>query len=203
MPRCPNSGDKRRQMFDRSRQSPLVERYRFPGDRPRGARAYANLGRGVRSRPLQIDQRRVRPRCRRPCSDDGRSSDPTQSSPLRHRSKNRRQRILPRTDVDGAVAIADRLRKQLEAKTIGPLPAGRVTASFGVFSGDAASETLKSMLTAADRRLYSAKNRGRNALHSDARARASRRSHEVTDVDGQHFLVECDCCLSVFLAERN
>jgi PleD family two-component response regulator len=43
-----------------------------------------------------------------------------------------------------------------------------VTASFGVFSGDAASETLKSMLTAADQRLYSAKNSGRNAVHSDA-----------------------------------
>jgi diguanylate cyclase (GGDEF)-like protein len=74
--------------------------------------------------------------------------------------------VLPRTDLDAAVAIADRLRRQLAAKAVGPLPVGRVTASFGVYSGDPTRETLKSMLTAADRRLYSAKNGGRNAVHT-------------------------------------
>ena len=45
------------------------------------------------------------------------------------------------------------------------LPAGRVTASFGIYRGDPANESLKVMLTAADRKLYSAKNSGRNTVH--------------------------------------
>ena len=75
--------------------------------------------------------------------------------------------VLPRTDLDAAIAIADRLRGQLEGKTVSPLPKGRVTASFGVYRGDPASETLKTMLTEADRKLYTAKNAGRNRVHSD------------------------------------
>jgi diguanylate cyclase (GGDEF)-like protein len=74
--------------------------------------------------------------------------------------------VLPRTDIDAAISIANRLRMQFETKTVGPLPARRVTASFGVYRGDPASETLKSMLMAADRELYTAKNGGRNAVHS-------------------------------------
>jgi diguanylate cyclase (GGDEF)-like protein len=73
--------------------------------------------------------------------------------------------ILPRTDMDAAISIAERLRTQFESKVVGPLPARRVTASFGVYRGDPASETLKSMLMAADRKLYSAKDGGRNAVH--------------------------------------
>ncbi|MDM9647258.1 GGDEF domain-containing protein [Rhizobium sp. S163] len=74
--------------------------------------------------------------------------------------------VLPRTDIDAAVNIANRLRMQFESKSVGPLPAKRVTASFGVYRGDPASETLKSMLTAADRELYAAKNGGRNMVRS-------------------------------------
>jgi diguanylate cyclase (GGDEF)-like protein len=75
--------------------------------------------------------------------------------------------VLPRTTKKTAIIIAERLRKEFAAKTIGPLPAGRITASFGVYHGDPASETLKTMLTAADRKLYAAKNSGRNAVHWD------------------------------------
>ncbi|QFY62257.1 GGDEF domain-containing protein [Rhizobium grahamii] len=75
--------------------------------------------------------------------------------------------VLPRTDVDAATAIADRLRTQLESKMVGPLPKGRVTASFGVYHGDPNSETLKTMLTEADRKLYAAKNAGRNRVHAE------------------------------------
>lgn len=75
--------------------------------------------------------------------------------------------VLPKTDIDDAIAVAERLRAQFEAKTVGPLPKGRVTASFGVYRGDPASETLKSMLMAADRKLYGAKNGGRNTVHSE------------------------------------
>jgi diguanylate cyclase (GGDEF)-like protein len=74
--------------------------------------------------------------------------------------------VLPRTDIDAAVNIANRLRMQFESKAVGPLTAKRVTASFGVYRGDPASETLKSMLTAADRELYAAKNGGRNMVRS-------------------------------------
>jgi diguanylate cyclase (GGDEF)-like protein len=74
--------------------------------------------------------------------------------------------VLPRTDIDAAIGIADRLRVQFESKAVGPLPASRVTASFGVYRGDPASENLKSMLMAADRELYSAKDSGRNAVHA-------------------------------------
>jgi diguanylate cyclase (GGDEF)-like protein len=75
--------------------------------------------------------------------------------------------VLPRTDIEAAISIADRLRMQFESKAVGPLPARRVTASFGVYHGDPAGETLKSMLMAADRQLYSAKDSGRNAVCSD------------------------------------
>lgn len=73
--------------------------------------------------------------------------------------------VLPRTDIDAAISIAERLRAQLQSKSVGPLPAGRVTASFGVYRGDPVSETLKSMLMVADKKLYAAKHGGRNSVH--------------------------------------
>lgn len=75
--------------------------------------------------------------------------------------------LLPRTNITQAVDIAERLRRALAAKAVGPLPRGRVTASFGVYHGDPAAENLKTMMMAADRKLYAAKNSGRNAVHWD------------------------------------
>jgi diguanylate cyclase (GGDEF)-like protein len=75
--------------------------------------------------------------------------------------------LLPRTNTAQAIAIAERLRRELASKAVGPLPRGRVTASFGVYRGDPASETLKVMMMAADRKLYAAKGGGRNAVHWD------------------------------------
>ncbi|MET0748812.1 MAG: GGDEF domain-containing protein [Rhizobium sp.] len=75
--------------------------------------------------------------------------------------------LLPRTSTSQAISIAERLRGELASKAVGPLPCGRVTASFGVYRGDPASESLKVMMTAADRKLYAAKNNGRNAVHWD------------------------------------
>jgi len=72
--------------------------------------------------------------------------------------------VLPRTSTAAAIGIADRLRRELASKTVGPLPRGRVTASFGVYRGDPANETLKAMMTAADRKLYAAKKAGRNGV---------------------------------------
>ena len=75
--------------------------------------------------------------------------------------------LLPRTGTAQAIAIAERLRGELALKAVGPLRRGRVTASFGVYRGDPATETLKVMMMAADRKLYAAKGSGRNAVHWD------------------------------------
>jgi diguanylate cyclase (GGDEF)-like protein len=75
--------------------------------------------------------------------------------------------LLPRTGTAQAIAIADRLRRELASKAVGPLQPGRVTASFGVYRGDPGNETLKVMMMAADRKLYAAKNGGRNTVHWD------------------------------------
>lgn len=72
--------------------------------------------------------------------------------------------LLPRTPARDAVAIADRLRLSLAIQTVPPLAAGRVTASFGVYCGDARNETLEDMMAAADKQLYAAKKAGRNTV---------------------------------------
>jgi diguanylate cyclase (GGDEF)-like protein len=73
--------------------------------------------------------------------------------------------LLPHTDPDEAVEVAERLRRALEALTLEeggtPIP---VTASFGVAmaaDGDAAAEALYSR---ADASLYEAKRSGRNRV---------------------------------------
>jgi diguanylate cyclase (GGDEF)-like protein len=71
--------------------------------------------------------------------------------------------ILPHTDLEGAYAIAERIRASLEAMEV-PLPDGagslRVTASLGVA---AASEGGKSeLIHSADSALYRAKREGKN-----------------------------------------
>ncbi len=73
--------------------------------------------------------------------------------------------ILPRTPASDAVAIAERLRKSFAAQTVSPLGQGRVTASFGVYCGDARNQTLEDMMAAADKQLYAAKKAGRNTVH--------------------------------------
>jgi len=72
---------------------------------------------------------------------------------------------LPGTDLEGAVALAERLRTDIEASRI---PAGdgreiRVTATFGVaaMQGEATPEAL---LDRADVALYAAKDEGRNRV---------------------------------------
>jgi len=76
--------------------------------------------------------------------------------------------VLPGANLEQAIGIAERLRGELSVQVVGPLPAGRVTASFGVYQGDAVNETLKAMMTAADGLLYAAKHSGRNAVLASA-----------------------------------
>ena len=67
--------------------------------------------------------------------------------------------LLPETDLDGALLVADQLRQGIEDLPI------RVTASIGVASLIPASgQRLEDLIEAADRALYRAKTEGRNRV---------------------------------------
>ncbi|WP_423067978.1 GGDEF domain-containing protein [Devosia sp. CN2-171] len=78
--------------------------------------------------------------------------------------------ILPDTDLEGAVTLADNIRKAIQAKELLKRSTneklGRVTASFGVamFRPDDNPSTL---IERADRCLYAAKHQGRNKVISE------------------------------------
>ena len=73
--------------------------------------------------------------------------------------------VLPGTDADGAVQLAQRIRDYLEDRTL-LTPEGvpvRVTASFGVAEAQGESEPAD-LVAAADSALYEAKRRGKNRV---------------------------------------
>ncbi|WP_299644069.1 GGDEF domain-containing protein [Devosia sp.] len=78
--------------------------------------------------------------------------------------------ILPDTDLEGAVILADNIRKAIQAKELLKRSTneklGRVTASFGVatFRPD---DTPSTLVERADRCLYAAKHAGRNKVVSE------------------------------------
>ena len=78
--------------------------------------------------------------------------------------------ILPATDLEGAVIVAENIRKAIQAKELLKRSTneklGRVTASFGValFRPD---DTPSSIIERADRCLYAAKHNGRNLVVSE------------------------------------
>jgi diguanylate cyclase len=78
--------------------------------------------------------------------------------------------ILPETDLEGAVIVADNVRKAVQAKELLKRSTneklGRITASFGVATyhpGDSPS----SLIERADRCLYAAKHAGRNRVFAE------------------------------------
>jgi diguanylate cyclase (GGDEF)-like protein len=73
--------------------------------------------------------------------------------------------LLPRTDTPGAERVAEILRERVAsvADKLG-LPAGSVTASFGVASFDPETPPVGDLMELADRALYRAKAAGRNAI---------------------------------------
>jgi two-component system, cell cycle response regulator len=69
--------------------------------------------------------------------------------------------VLPRTDSESAVAVAERLRRAVESAEWQLRP---VTGSFGVASIRPDMETRQELIEAADQALYQAKKNGRNRV---------------------------------------
>lgn len=74
--------------------------------------------------------------------------------------------LLPRTSLDDAETIGERLRTTLAATTVAPLRQGRMTASFGICAAGP-GDRLPDMLLRADFALYEAKRDGRNCIRRD------------------------------------
>lgn len=68
--------------------------------------------------------------------------------------------VLPDTDLGEASAIAERMRMQIDATAL--IPDGKVTISGGI--AVYREESLGNLISAADKRLYIAKNRGGNCI---------------------------------------
>ena len=83
--------------------------------------------------------------------------------------------ILPQTDLEGAVILADNIRKAVQAKELLKRSTneklGRITASFGVASYKP-GDTPSSLIDRADRCLYAAKHAGRNRVFSETELKA-------------------------------
>jgi diguanylate cyclase (GGDEF)-like protein/putative nucleotidyltransferase with HDIG domain len=97
--------------------------------------------------------------------------------------------IVPDTDRDGAVALAESLRGALHDEFASdPTP---LTISFGVSVYPEHGETAASLIHAADQALYAAKQSGRNrtVLHSPALRNELRTPSDVRDIGGERFVM--------------
>ena len=75
--------------------------------------------------------------------------------------------VLPETDKDEAVNLAERLRQEIAKTTVVyDEKQMHVTASFGVTSSPVANETLEAMLIKADDALFIAKKKGRDQVRT-------------------------------------
>jgi diguanylate cyclase (GGDEF)-like protein len=81
--------------------------------------------------------------------------------------------VLPETDLQGAAAVAERVRANVAAAGEGTSTGGLVTASVGLASTVAGRDTMPSeVIAAADRALYRAKSEGGNRVTEPPPARA-------------------------------
>lgn len=72
--------------------------------------------------------------------------------------------LLPHTDKDQALAVAERLRAGIEHSAFGSAPPIRVTASIGIATFPLDGETPEKLFAVADARHYAAKRGGRNRV---------------------------------------
>ena len=76
--------------------------------------------------------------------------------------------ILPNTDRDGAVVVAEKLRAEIDRAEVAGI--GRISASLGVAVLPADAADAEDLLRKADRALYAAKKQGRNCVGAFARS---------------------------------
>ena len=69
--------------------------------------------------------------------------------------------ILPETDIEGALKVAEKARKLIEARA-GDVAGRTVTISMGITSFGPDNDGPAELIAAADRALYKAKSAGRN-----------------------------------------
>lgn len=72
--------------------------------------------------------------------------------------------ILPQTESEGALVVADRLRASVEAHTFPLAPTGSITVSAGIATYPQDGDSGSSLIEASDRALYQAKRHGRNCV---------------------------------------
>jgi diguanylate cyclase (GGDEF)-like protein len=77
--------------------------------------------------------------------------------------------LLPETQVDGAMKVAERIRSATESEFSGPDEPRQVTVSIGVAAYPADGETPETLLASADAAMYRAKEGGRNRVERAAR----------------------------------
>jgi diguanylate cyclase (GGDEF)-like protein len=70
--------------------------------------------------------------------------------------------ILPQAGIDGAMIVAERLRRRIELMEVPGV--GHVTASLGISTFPQHASSRDTLVLAADRALYNAKNTGRNCV---------------------------------------
>jgi diguanylate cyclase (GGDEF)-like protein len=70
--------------------------------------------------------------------------------------------ILPQAGMDGAMIVAERLRRRIELMEVPGV--GHITASLGIATFPQHASSRDTLVLAADRALYSAKNSGRNCV---------------------------------------
>lgn len=106
--------------------------------------------------------------------------------------------LLPHTNRAGALEVAEKLRRKIEATSIdiGAVKIG-VTASFGVAALDTAAKDIDLLLAHADTALYDAKNSGRNKCvawrNAKAEAAVRRRVLKAGQVifNGRQSAIDC------------
>jgi two-component system, cell cycle response regulator len=72
--------------------------------------------------------------------------------------------VLPETSIEGASALADKIRIEVESRIEVPAGADPLTISAGVVAFPVHGRSPDVLLDAADRQLYRAKSLGRNLV---------------------------------------